>query len=203
MIEDVARKNIAIAQKLTLVAVLMFGFGFALVPLYDVLCAWTGQNSKIDSVNQAVQYTVDQSREITLELLTSVNRSTPMSFSTDTAKVVVHPGEYHDLVFKAKNLSQQRVKVRAVATFSPGLTKEYVTKVICFCELEQIFNADEEKTMTVRLVVKPDLPENYKIITLSYTLFDITNQPESDASLTSLLFVRMNDFLSLIKSSLV
>lgn len=179
MSEEIAHKNLALAKKLGLLAVLMFGFGYALVPLYDVLCEWTGQNSKVDTVVKAAKYTIDEQRQVTLELITSVNRGTPMAFETQTPKVLVHPGQYYDLIFKAKNLSQQRVKVRAIATFSPGLVKEYVTKVICFCELEQIFNPNEEKNMTVRLVVKPELPEQYKTITLSYTLFDITNKTEN------------------------
>jgi cytochrome c oxidase assembly protein subunit 11 len=177
---DTERKNLVLARKLAMLAVLMFGFGYALVPLYDVLCEWTGQNSKKteDRIAEATQYTVDEKREVMLEFLASVNRATPMSFEAETPKLSVHPGQYYDVRFKAKNLSHQRVKIRAVATFSPGLTKDYVTKVICFCELEQIFNPDEEKSMTVRLAVKPDLPERYNTITLSYTLFDITNKSE-------------------------
>lgn len=66
-----------------------------------------------------------------------------------------------------------------MATYAPGQVKEYVTKVICFCELEQIFEPNEEKNMTVRLVVDPKLPERYKTITLSYTFFEITENSEN------------------------
>lgn len=179
MSDEVARKNIALAKKLALIAVLMFGFGYALVPLYDVLCQWTGQNATADKVVQAVDYAVDQNRQVSLEMITSVNRDVRMTFEAKTPKALVHPGQYYDFVFKAKNLSKDRIKVRAIATFSPGLVKDYVTKVICFCELEQIFNPEEEKDMTVRLVVKPELPQQYNTITLSYTLFDITNKSEN------------------------
>lgn len=180
MSDERNQKNTKLAKKLILVAILMFGFGYALVPLYDVLCDLTGQNAKLESVaKQESDFQVDESREIAMEFLTSLNRSAPLEFKVETPNLKVHPGQYYTVNFYAKNLSAHQIKVRAVATFTPGQTKEYVTKVICFCELEQIFAANEEKNMAVRFVVDPKLPERYKTITLSYTFFDITNNTEN------------------------
>ncbi len=178
--DELRNKNTKLATKLIGVALLMFGFGYALVPLYNVLCELTGQNAKLESVAKTeTEFKVDESREITMEFLTSLNRSVPMEFKVETPSLKVHPGQYYTVGFRAKNLSDRRIKVRAVATYAPGLAKEFVTKVICFCELEQIFDANEEKPMMVRLVVDPKLPERYKNITLSYTFFEITEKSEN------------------------
>lgn len=178
--EELRGKNVRLAAKLIGVAVLMFGFGYALVPLYDVLCELTGQNATLESVAKTEsEFKVDESREVTMEFLTSLNRSVPMDFKVETPSLKIHPGQYYSVGFRAKNLSDRRIKVRAVATYTPGLVKEYVTKVICFCELEQIFAPNEEKNMTVRLVVDPKLPDRYKNITLSYTFFEITEKSEN------------------------
>lgn len=180
MVGDLQQKNSKLALKLVIVALLMFGFGYALVPLYNVLCDLAGQNAKVDSVAKTeIPLAVNLSREVSVEFLTALNESTPLEFKVETPIVKVHPGEYHTVKFVAKNLSRQRLKARAVATFSPGLVKEFVTKVVCFCELEQIFDPNETREMAVRFVIDPKLPEKYKTITLSYTFFDITNQTEN------------------------
>lgn len=177
---ELETKNAKLVKKLVLVAVLMFGFGYALVPLYDVLCELTGQNTKLEAVAKTeTEYSVDEGREITMEFLASLNRSVPMEFKAETPSLKVHPGQYYTVGFYAKNLSSHKLKVRAIATYTPGLVKDYVTKVICFCELEQIFDPNEEKNMTVRFVVDPKLPERYKTITLSYTFFEITENSEN------------------------
>lgn len=174
------KKNSRLAVKLVLFAAMMFGFGYALVPLYNVLCDLVGQNAKVETVaKQETAFQPEQNREVTVEFLTSLNRSVPMAFKAETSSLKVHPGQYYSVGFYAKNLSNRRLKVRAVATYAPGQVKEYVTKVICFCELEQIFEPNEEKNMTVRLVVDPKLPERYKTITLSYTFFEITENSEN------------------------
>ncbi|MBS3964912.1 MAG: cytochrome c oxidase assembly protein [Methylomonas sp.] len=175
MTDERQQKNSKLAVKLVVVALLMFGFGYALVPLYNVLCDLAGQNTRVDSVAKTeTSFTVDASREVSVELLTALNKSIPLEFKVETPIVKLHPGEYRTVKFFAKNISKDRLKARAVATFSPGLVKDFVIKTICFCELEQIFEPNETKDMSVRFVVDPALPEKYKTITLSYTFFDIT-----------------------------
>lgn len=174
---DTEQKNRRLVIKLMLVAVLMFGFGYALVPLYDVLCDITGQNVKLqqsttDPVNEFV---VDEKREVTVEFITAVNEKTPMEFQAETRTLKVHPGQYYTVNFKAKNLLKTPIKAQAIPSISPGLAETFFKKVQCFCFETQIFEAKQEKVMPVRFVVDPKLPEQYKIITLSYTFFDRTN----------------------------
>ncbi|MDD4914075.1 MAG: cytochrome c oxidase assembly protein [Methylococcales bacterium] len=183
MSEDLHGKNSRLVRKLVLIVVLMFGFGYALVPLYDVLCNIAGQNIKLEgtdvaTVNEAA-YAVDENREVRVEFITSVNERTPMTFRADTPSINVHPGQYYTVSFYARNNSDKPLKAQAIPSISPGLAEEYFKKTQCFCFTTQTFAANEEKTMPVRFVVDPKLPERYKTITLSYTFFDRTNSIEN------------------------
>ena len=180
MSDDLQQKNIKLVIKLLLVVVLMFGFGFALVPLYDVLCDITGQNIKLQAaVEQNAAFVVDEAREVTVEFITAVNESTPMKFAAETSSIKVNPGKYYTVNFYAKNLSKQLIKAQAIPSIAPGLTEQFFKKIQCFCFETQTFEVNEEKNMPVRFVVDPKLPERYKTITLSYTFFDRTNNTEN------------------------
>lgn len=175
MTENTEQKNTRLVKILALVGVVMFGFGYALVPLYDVLCDITGINGKTNA--QAVKevvYQVDKSREIKVEFLTTLNEMTPLSFWVQTTSMKVHPGQYYTMNFYAENKTDKTIVVRAIDSVSPGLTKDYFKKTVCFCFSQQTFKPHERKTMPVRFVIKPDLPMQYKTITLSYTFFDNT-----------------------------
>lgn len=176
MSDSLKRKNAALTKKLIAVALLMFGFGYALVPIYNVLCGITGQNVKVqESAEGDKAFVVDESREITVEFITSVNESTPLSFRAETRTMKVHPGQYYTVNFFAKNNLSAPIKAQAIPSITPGLAEEYFKKVQCFCFSMQTFQGGEEKTMPVRFVVNPELPDRYKNITLSYTFFDRTN----------------------------
>lgn len=180
MSDELKQKNTNLAKKLVIVALLMFGFGYALVPIYDVLCDLTGQNAKVtESVEGEQVFAVDENREVNVEFITSVNESTPLDFRVETRSMKVHPGQYYTVNFYAKNNLPQQIKVQAIPSIAPGLAEEFFKKVQCFCFELQTFEANEEKTMPVRFVVNPALPERYKTITLSYTFFDRTNNTEN------------------------
>jgi cytochrome c oxidase assembly protein subunit 11 len=169
------QKNTKIVKILVLVVIGMFGFGYALVPLYDVLCDLTGLNGKAESVAaKEVPYKVDMAREINVELLTSLNESTPLEFRAETKQLKVRPGEYHTVYFYAKNMADKVMEATAIPSFSPGVVGEYFKKVECFCFNQQTFKARESKRMPMRFAVNPDLPKDLKTITLSYTFFDNT-----------------------------
>lgn len=175
MSDQIKRKNRQLMVKLLLVVVGMFGFGYALVPIYDVFCDITGINGKTDpQAAQATSYEVDQARVVTVEFITALNESAPMLFRAETPKLKIHPGEYYTVNFYAENLTDKKMIARAIPSISPGPAAEYFKKTECFCFSEQTFEANEGKTMPVRFVVQPDLPEKYKTITLAYTFFDNT-----------------------------
>ncbi len=179
MSEDLGKKNAKLVRTLVLLAVAMFGFGYALVPIYDVLCEWKWiERDRPDDIKKVpeVAYKVDMSREITIEFITTLNESTPMEFHAEKKQLKVHPGEYHTVNFYAENKTDKVMLARAIASFSPALTSSYFEKTECFCFSEQTFQAKESKTMPMRFVINPELPEQYKTITLSYTFFDNTEK---------------------------
>lgn len=175
MKETITQKNAKLVRVLVFVVLGMFGFGYALVPLYDVLCEVTGINGKVESAAvEEVNYVVDKNREVTVEFMTSLNEDTPMVFRSELKKIKVHPGEYVTVNFYAENKTDKIMVARAIPSISPGLAAEFFKKTECFCFSEQTFKAREGKTMPVRFVVNPELPEKYKTITLAYTFFDNT-----------------------------
>lgn len=180
MTDDAKNSNVKLARTLIIVAVAMFGFGYALVPLYDVLCKVTGLNGKVESeaVKEAGEagFKADNNREITVEFMTTVNESAPMAFRAETKQIKVHPGEYYKVNFYAENMTGKPMAAQAIPSISPGPAAEYFKKTECFCFTEQKFKAREAKTMPVRFVVNPELPEKYKTITLAYTFFDNTEK---------------------------
>ncbi len=179
MKDSISKKNLKLARTLLVVAVTMFGFGYALVPIYDVLCEWKWiERDRPDDIKKVpeVAYTVDVNREITVEFLTVLNESTPMIFRTETKQLKVHPGQYYTVNFYAENKTNKEMKARAIASFSPALISQYFEKIECFCFSEQTFKAKEAKTMPMRFVINPEIPAQYKTITLSYTFFDNTER---------------------------
>ncbi len=175
MNEELNKKNAKLVRNLLFVVIGMFGFGFALVPLYDVLCDITGLNGKVASAAaKEERYQVDQSREVTVEFLTSLNESIPMVFRAETNKIKIHPGEYVTVNFYAENKTDHIMVAQAIPSISPGLAAEYFKKTECFCFTQQTFQPREGKTMPVRFAINPELPEQYKTITLAYTFFDNT-----------------------------
>ncbi len=173
--DDVTKKNTRLVVRLLVVVLAMFGFGYALVPIYDVFCDITGLNGKTDeSAVTEVAYKIDPAREMTIEFITALNESAPMQFSSETAKMKIVPGRYYTVKFFAENLTDKPMVARAIPSVSPGLAAEYLKKTECFCFSEQRFEPHEKKTMPVRFVIDPSLPERYKTITLAYTFFDNT-----------------------------
>lgn len=160
--------------RLVMVTLAMFGFGFALVPLYDVFCDVTGLNGRTENgpIANAQAYTVDSSRLITVEFIASVNQSLPWEFRPEVVKMQVHPGQVYRTQFYAENRASQAIVGHAVPSVAPGLAAQHFHKTECFCFTEQRFEAGEGRWMPVQFIIDPELPTKYEIVTLSYTFFD-------------------------------
>ncbi|EIC29576.1 MULTISPECIES: cytochrome c oxidase assembly protein [Methylomicrobium] len=179
MTDELRRKNARLVRTLLLVTIVMFGFGFALVPLYDVLCKVTGLNGKVDTTAaKETGYQVDQSRELTVEFVTALNESAPMEFRAETPKLKIHPGQFYTVNFYAQNKTDKPMVAQAIPSISPGLAAEYFKKTECFCFTEQKFKPREGRMMPVRFVVDPKISPEHKTITLAYTFFDNTEKAE-------------------------
>jgi cytochrome c oxidase assembly protein subunit 11 len=171
------KSNGRLIAAMTLIVAGMFGFGFALVPLYDVFCELTGLNGKVKTEATAeAGFRVDEKREVTVEFVTSVNGNTPLAFRAEKAKLNVHPGQYYTVDFHARNLTGRKLVGQAIPSIAPGAATPFLKKAECFCFSEQAFEPGQERTLPVRFTVDPALPEGVVNLTLSYTFFDITDK---------------------------
>lgn len=150
----------------------MFGFGFALVPLYDVFCDITGINGKTGGkVTFSKEMKIDTSREIKVEFIATLNENMPWEFKPMTYSIKVHPGQPSRIEYLARNKTNHTIIGNAVPSVAPGLAAQYFQKTECFCFTEQELKAGEEKRMPVVFVIDPALPDDIHELTLSYTFF--------------------------------
>ena len=159
--------------KLVLATCVMFSFGYALVPLYNVFCTITGLNGKTGRMTeaQAAALPADLSREVTVEFVTSVDAQMPWDFKPIVNKVVVHPGVETQVEFEVHNWDAGRIDGNAVPSVAPNTVAKYFKKTECFCFTQQTLAPGETRRMPVRFVVDPRLPPEVKVLTLGYTFF--------------------------------
>jgi cytochrome c oxidase assembly protein subunit 11 len=151
-----------------------FAFGFALVPLYDVLCEITGVGNPKDLLRpsqvQAVEH--DESRLVTVEFVADLPSVGNWEFRPVVAEMKVHPGRLYEVDYVAHNLTGRDTVAQAIPNVAPGKATAYFRKTECFCFTPQHFAKDEQRTMPVRFVVDPNLPKSLDRITLSYVFYD-------------------------------
>ncbi len=154
----------------------MFGFGFALVPLYEVICDITGLNGKNSGITLVADVTEapDPDRLVTVEFLTTVNNSLNWDFGAERSSIQVHPGQLYTVNFFAENRSAQNYVAQATPSIVPWNAAKFVRKTECFCFSQQPLAAGERKDMPMRFMLDPALPDEVKTVTLSYTMFDAT-----------------------------
>ncbi|BCB27495.1 cytochrome c oxidase assembly protein [Sulfurimicrobium lacus] len=170
--DQLQRANRRLAMKLAAAALAMFGFGFALVPLYNVFCVATGLNGKTASTVQPAETVfVHDPRWITVAFNADVMPDLPWRFEARRSAMKVHPGELSIAWFRVKNLSDKPMVGRAVPSVSPPLAATHFKKIECFCFSKQELKPGEERDMPVTFVVKRDLPADVQSLTLSYAFF--------------------------------
>lgn len=169
--------NRRVVTRLGVVVLAMFGFGFALVPLYDVFCEITGLNGKTGRIELelALGEKVDAERTVTVEFLATVNSGLPWEFRPVVKKVSVHPGAVTEVKYYARNLTDHAVTGQAVPSLAPGQAARYFNKTECFCFTQQTLGPREGRDMPLRFVVDPDLPAEVKTVSLSYTFYQAGN----------------------------
>ncbi len=166
--------NQRLALRLAGMAVGMFGFGYALVPFYEVMCEYTGLGGKtgIVSAAEAAALPVDQAREVVVEFDTNINGTLPWNFTSLQRRITVHPGQLTEVYFVAENSAARTVVGQAVPTVAPAKAAPYFNKTECFCFTQQTLAPGERRKMPVRFVVGADLPPGVTTVTLSYTFFE-------------------------------
>ena len=166
------RENRRLLARLSIVAALMFGFGFALVPFYQKICLALGVNSLVERGDVAANAQVDTTRTVTIELDANAH-NLPWLFRPLTRHVAVHPGELVHVEYEIANVRGAPVTGQAVPSYAPALAGQYFSKLECFCFRQQTLAAGETRRMPVTFVVDPALPQEVNTITLSYTFFEV------------------------------
>jgi cytochrome c oxidase assembly protein subunit 11 len=169
------RANRRLLYALLLMTAGAFAFGWALVPLYGVLCRVAGISNAQAKEGQAVVHeAIDPNREVTVEFVADPASVGSYEFRPGVASMRVHPGKLYDAEFYAKNLTSAASVAQAVPSISPSVAAQYFHKTQCFCFSPQRFLAGEGRSMPVRFIVDPQLPAYVDKLTLAYTFYDTT-----------------------------
>jgi cytochrome c oxidase assembly protein subunit 11 len=168
-----ARDNRRMLTKLAMVAGLMFGFGYALVPMYRSICEALGINvlSSTEKKGAPNSSQVDFSRSITVEF--DANARGPWDFKPAQRSVQVHPGELTTVMYEFRNVQDRTMSAQAIPSYAPTQAAAHFNKVECFCFSQWTLKPGESKQWPVVFVVDPKLPKDVTTITLSYTFFEV------------------------------
>jgi cytochrome c oxidase assembly protein subunit 11 len=178
--------NKKVAGKLLLGVVGMFAFGFALVPLYDVLCEVTGLNGKTGGRVDVAEagLLIEEEREVTVQFIAHQNVEMGWEFRPSVNQMTVRPGEVHTISYRVSNPRQTLMVGQAIPSVAPNAAAAHLSKIECFCFAEQPLQPGETADMALRFFVDPRLPGNITKLTLSYTLYDITERSGAKAVAT-------------------
>ena len=168
------QENRRLSRRLAVVALIMFGFAFALVPFYNEICVALGINS-IEKADAVANTQVDLSRTVTIEF-DSNTHNLPWRFRPLQNYVKVHPGELTTVEYEIVNVREAPVTGQAVPSYGPQRAGEYFQKVECFCFTQQTLQPGETRRMPVVFVVDPKLPKDVNTIALSYTFFEVAGR---------------------------
>ncbi len=186
-----AAKNQRTLLLLSLLVLLMFGFGFAMVPLYNLICQVTGVQSvqQRSSIGKTGAQIIDQSavvadRLVTVKFDATVNSGLPWSFQPMQPKVRVQPGQMYQVKFLVENRSSKTIVGQAIPSVAPWQATGYLQKLDCFCFKQQTLTGGQTVEMPLQFTVSPDLPAGINSLTLSYTFMNAGPEGEEDASLS-------------------
>lgn len=179
---DSSSANTRLVKKLLFATVGMFGFGFAMVPMYDVICDITGLNGKTSgryTVESEVSPSTLEQREITVQFMAQNAAGMDWVFRAVDPQVKVKPGEVKVVSYLAKNTHDFEMTGQAIPSVAPNEAAQYLKKLECFCFAEQVLAPGEEAEMAIRFFIDKDIPEHISKLTLSYSLFDITKDKKT------------------------
>ena len=174
------RDNFQMLSKLGLIALMMFGFGYALVPMYKAICTALGINvlsvselrvnghGKADAAGNSQ---IDRSRLITIEF--DANARGPWDFKPAQRSVQIHPGEVTTVMYEFRNVQNRTMAAQAIPSYAPMQASAHFNKIECFCFNEYTLAPGEAKSWPVVFVIDPKLPKDVTTITLSYTFFEV------------------------------
>ena len=170
--------NRRMVGKLAVVAAVMFGFGYAMVPLYKSICEALGINvlssTERDAGGRKANSQVDASRTVTVEF--DANARGPWSFRPEKSSVQVHPGEVTTVMYEFRNDQNRVMSAQAIPSYAPKQAMPHFNKLECFCFNQYTLEPGEKRQWPVAFVIDPKLPKDVKTITLSYTFFEVSGK---------------------------
>jgi cytochrome c oxidase assembly protein subunit 11 len=178
--QRLSRDNARLLGKLALIAALMFGFGYALVPFYKAICDALGINvlsvaemrtSATPRSTAAPNSQIDRTRTITVEF--DANARGPWDFKPAQRSIQVHPGELATVMYEFRNVQNRTMAAQAIPSYAPRQASAHFNKLECFCFNEYTLAAGESRQWPVAFVIDPKLPRDVTTITLSYTFFEV------------------------------
>ena len=170
---ELKKANRKLTWQLWLFAAGSLAFGFALVPLYNVLCEVTGYGDRSKLVEAAsIVEAPDDKRTVTIELISTAPTFGNWEFRPQSAQIQVHPGRLYEAKFYARNLREQPVTAQAVPSIAPLQATQYFRKTECFCFTPQPFAGGQARELSVRFIVDPKLPATIDRLTLGYAMYD-------------------------------
>jgi cytochrome c oxidase assembly protein subunit 11 len=172
---NVVQENKRLSRRLTIVAIGMFGFAFALVPFYNQICAALGVNSLVERSEVPLNSQIDTSRIVIIELDANAH-DLPWRFRPMVSELKVHPGEVAMVEYEIVNVREAPVTGQAVPSYGPQHAAEYFQKIECFCFTHQTLAPGETRRMPVVFVVDPKLPKDVNTIAVSYTFFEVAGR---------------------------
>jgi cytochrome c oxidase assembly protein subunit 11 len=164
-------RNRALLTRLGVVALFMFGFGYALVPFYDQICRATGLRD-VDRADTVKNTQVDTTRSVRVELDSNLSKL-PWVFKPEQSVVTVHPGEVRQILYDVTNTSDRAITGQAIPSYTPQNAVRYFRKLECFCFTRQTLAPGERRQMPVLFVLDPDMPKDMATVSLSYTFFAV------------------------------
>jgi cytochrome c oxidase assembly protein subunit 11 len=176
---SIKHENSNMVRKLAVIAVAMFAFGYALVPLYKAICEMTGinilslgeRNIPGAKTNAPANTQIDKSRLITIEF--DANARGPWDFKPAVTSIKVHPGELATVMYEFQNIQTYKMAAQAIPSYAPKQASAYFNKLECFCFNQYTLEAGEKKQWPVAFVIDPKLSKDVSTITLSYTFFEV------------------------------
>ena len=172
---NVKQENRRLSRRLALVALGMFGFGFALVPFYNQICVALGINSIEQRAEAPANSQIDFSRKVVIELDSNAH-NLPWRFKPVVSHLTVHPGELTTVEYEIVNVRGAPVTGQAVPSYGPQFAGEYFKKIECFCFTQQTLAAGETRRLPVVFMVDPKLPKDVNTIAVSYTFFEVAGR---------------------------
>jgi len=181
---DTDKKHKRVVTVSSFIVLAMFGFGFALIPLYDIFCDVLGINGSYQAIEdgtydagaetqRALNNGVDKSRTLTMQFLVTENSSLDLEFRALTKRLTFYPGEIKEVSYYVKNLSNKPMVIQAIPDITPNIAKKYLAKIECFCFKQQTLQPGEEKEMPLRFVVNSVIPDSIPVLTMTYRYIDL------------------------------